>query len=225
MTTTVETEQVAVQLLTRTTSWPDQARSLGVNDSESYEFAGASLQHIKSLRAEIADAFDPMQSAAHSAWKEVIAQRKRIEDPLTEAERIIKNTMSRYSLEVENARRAEQRRLEDAERKKREAELAKAAKKGASAEELQQIEQRPVMVMAPSTPKPSAEGISTRKTYKARVTNLGLLIKHVAANPSLLGLLEPNQTALNELARSLREGLSLPGVELYVETNVAARRS
>lgn len=221
----VETEQVEVQLRGRVATEVEQANSLGVNDQESYDFAGGVVVRIKRVLADIDKRFKPMQQAADAAKKAILNQRALLEDPLLEAEKIIKNKMSQHWLAAENARHAEQRRLEDAERKKREAELAKAVKKGASEEQIQQIQQRPMVAVAPTIAKPKAEGISTRETYKARVIDLAALVAHVATNPAHIRLLEVNQTALNELARSLREGLSLPGVELYVETGITARRS
>lgn len=69
-----------------------------------------------------------------------------------------------------------------------------------------------------------ASGISTRGTWKAEVMDKQALIAHVAANPDLLDLLDINQSALNSLARALKANAKLPGVRVYEDKQIAARK-
>ena len=47
----------------------------------------------KDLRAKIAETFDPIISKAHAAHKEAVGQKKKHDDPLEQAQRIIKGKM------------------------------------------------------------------------------------------------------------------------------------
>src|SRR5690606_9480776 len=83
--------------------YPEQAAALQVTDAASYQQAAGLLQAIKGLRDKIDQTWRPMQQKAHSAWQEVLAQRKGVEQPLETAERTLKANMSSYD--------AEQRRI------------------------------------------------------------------------------------------------------------------
>ncbi len=59
----------------------------------------------------------------------------------------------------------------------------------------------------------NVDGVRTQRRYKAEVTDKMELIRYVATHPEWTGLLDPNMPALNGLARSQREALSIPGVK------------
>jgi hypothetical protein len=50
------------------------------------------------------------------------------------------------------------------------------------------------------------------------------LLAHVLANPMYLGLIQVNQTALDQMARTLQTNFKLPGCELREKTTVSAPR-
>lgn len=90
-------------------------------------------------------------------------------------------------------------------------------------------EPEPVMpeLVEPTLPleQPKVAGVSVRKNYKARVTNMLELVKHVAAHPEFINLLELNQSSADKLAKSLEEKLSsvIPG--LAAENAASVTRS
>lgn len=80
----------------------------------------------------------------------------------------------------------------------------------------------PVVFVPKATPK--VAGISYRETWSAQVVDAMALIRHVAAHPEHANLLTPNTTALNGLARSLRQSMAIPGVKAVATRQVASGR-
>ena len=98
---------------------------------------------------------------------------------------------------------------------------------GAMAQERAIVEEAMRAPIAPVTVTPTyqaAKGISTPKRYSATVTNKRTLIEFVAMNPQYLSLLEPNQSALDKLARALENNYHIPGTQLVCTTGVTNRR-
>lgn len=77
-------------------SIPEQAKALTILDDSTYTAAGGLLRSIKGLRAQVDDAFDPIIASAHAAHKKAIEQKRKVEAPLTEGERILKDGMGSY---------------------------------------------------------------------------------------------------------------------------------
>lgn len=231
MGTVVEIEAPEKALARRVETWPEMARALVVADQSSLEIAGDQLKSIKALRFEIEATFGPIIAKAFATHREAVAQRKRIEAPLEEAERLIKSSVTGYLEAQEHARREEERRLrEEVERKaaeemERQIEAAEAA--GASAREVEAIIQQPIIMPTPIAPPTirGVEGISARETWRAEVTDKAALIRAAAANAQFQALLEVNQVALNGLARSLKSAMNVPGVRAVREAGIAVRRN
>lgn len=241
------------------------AKDFKIVSNEHYTVAAERLKTLKGLMKQVADTFDPIIRKAHDAHKEAVAQRKKHEQPLIEAEGIYKRSMLMYTQEQERQRQEQERKAREAaereqaklreqaaaaeakakaesERLRKEAEEAAAAGRAEEAAKLaakaQTAEDKgaakaeglkdradlvPTPVIASNTPVVS--GISTRKTYAAKVTDKMALIKAVAEGRAPDNVLEANQTVLNALARSMKEGFSYPGVELVTETGIASKAS
>lgn len=225
----------AVEVTEQALTWPDRARALVVTDDASYSEAAETLKGIKALRQEVDAAFDPIVSAAFKAHRTAVEQKRKAEAPLTEAEGIIKTSLTSYSLAqqriADERRRAEEKKAQEAAETLALEQAAAMEAEGhqygdaALIEEAHAMIERPVSVApcAPAPrPTPAVAGISHRTTYSAEVTSLALLVQHIAKHPNLLPLLKVDQTALNGQARSLRESLSLPGVRLLKASSVAA---
>lgn len=69
---------------------------------------------------------------------------------------------------------------------------------------------------------PKVEGSQIRHLWSAEVDDLKALLAFVVANPHMLHLVQPNQSALDSLARSMKDsGITIPGVT-FVRTDSVA---
>lgn len=204
-----------------------------VDSQEMYELAGQELAAIKAKHKAITDQQDAMLEPFKDAKRKIEEGRKKIVEfflkPLTaleEADKILTRACAGYIEDQERKRRAaeekareEQRKLQaDAEKK---AEKLEAKGQGAKAAEVRAavpIVFAPVVAQVPG----KIAGVSMRSHWKAKVTNKLALIKFVAANPQYIELLEPNQTALNRMAVSLKGAMQIDGIEAR-EEKVSAR--
>jgi len=222
-------EPEAMELERAAVSWPERAKALVVTDEQTLSLASDALAGIKSLRAKIEETFGPIIKRAYEAHREAVAQRKKVEAPLEEAERIIKGSVAAYLAEQERLRQeAERRAREEAERRAAEAlerQIEDAESAGASPEDIEaMIDSAPTVVPVVSEPRPrKPEGISVRTTYKAEVTDMLALVRWVASNNRYINLLSVNQSALNQLVRSLGPTAKIPGVRLVAQGTVAVR--
>jgi hypothetical protein len=211
-------------------SWPDKARAFVITTQETLELAANALKGIKGLRAEIEEVFGPNIKRWFDGHRAAVAERKKVEEPLTEAESIIKRNISGYQQEQERIRQEEERRLrlvaEEAARQQRARELADLEATKPTVEEYVAVAERPLEVApiyaAPTVQK--VQGVSSRESWKAEVTDLGALIGFVAQNRQYVNLLEANTTAVNAMARSLKSAMSIPGIKVYNEAVVSVRR-
>jgi hypothetical protein len=227
------------ELETRALSLTEQAQVLTVRSQPDFERAGKFITEvIKPLIKEASEIFDPIIAKAHEAHKEAITQKKKIVEPLELAERTIKGEISRYCTEQERVAREarlaaerEQQRLLD-EQIEREVEAAEEmAKAFGDAPEQVEAEVKAIIEQPrvyPPTPMPAVrlmpvKGVSTVDVYSAEVVNIRELCRAVADGRAGANLVLPNQPALNGLARSLKEGLSVPGVRCIKTKQVSAR--
>lgn len=204
-----------------------QAEALTVTDAATLVAAGTFLRACATARKNVEDRLKPAVDAAHRAHKELTTLRSELQAPFDRARLVVEPRVVEYQ-------RAEQARL-DAERREAEARARKVAEDAqlAAALEAEQaghddaaeaIMAEPAIVVAvPAAPAPKAEGLVTRVTYSANVSDLQALVRYVAANPAHVGLLLPNTVALNGLARALKGTMSIPGVQVVTASSLSVR--
>ncbi len=215
--------------------------------------AGEDLKEIKALKRQLEKKRTAITGPINTALKEINALFKPAKKWLTMAEVMMKGKLKTYISEQERIAQEAQRKADEKARKRREkleakaaaaraeeeaarAAIAKAesdearaaaaalaekqAKKAAKLEEKAEIVQAPVI----STTAPKLEGIHTRVTWRAEVTNKLAFIKFVVEQrPDLMGVIEIDQSKLNGYARLLKEEFDMPGVEAKAEKGIAAR--
>lgn len=198
---------------------PEQAKALTVATLEQYQEGESLLATCKQIETEIHATFDPIVDKAHQAHKEAVAQRKKYLDPIENGRRILKDKMIAFRDEEERKQKEEQARLDAEARKRAEDEqLALAAQLEAEGdkETANAIIAEPVQVAPVAVQKtaPAASRLSAgRSVWSAEVVSLLSLVKAIAEGKQPITLIEPNMTALNGMARSLKGALAIPGVK------------
>ncbi len=246
----IETPNAAV-MNTRAQSALAMVQSMVIDSSETYELAADELKAIKAKAKTIEEQRVSITGPINKALKAVNDLFRAPGEYLEQAEKIIKGKMLAYTTEQQRIADEERRRAEavikaEQDRLAREAaELEKAAKaeaekllaagdteKAAEVEAAAAIESASLsataLVMtapAPQVVPAKAAGISTRSVWKATCENKAALIAFAAANPQFQNLLDVNQTALNQLAKAMRDTLEIPGVRVYEEKQLASRSS
>jgi len=203
------------------------AKSIVIANHEEYEGAADFLTEIKRRAKAVKDYWAEPKSRAKAAHQSVVDKEKAMLDPLSESETIVKRAMVTYQNAVEVARRkaeaeARERQRLEAERLMKEAvaaeekgDDAKASIAMAMAEMVEDM--KAPMPNAVETPK--ASGISTRKVWKARIINPGLV--PIMANG--IEIRPINSSAIDQLARMSRGTIEIPGVEFYEDVILSAR--
>lgn len=216
-------------LETQIISVPDRARQLSIQTAEHYQEAGELLKVVKGLRAEVDASFDPIISKAHDAHKEAIAQKRKVEAPLAEAEAILKPRIAAYLNAEEQCRQDEELRLQrQAIEEARQRQLENAAildDIGATAEANALLEETPAVapvILQRAAPKVS--GVSMSKRYSAEIVNLMDLVKAVAAGKAPIQCLQADLVFLNRQAVAMKQALAYPGVRLKVDSNISAQK-
>jgi colicin import membrane protein len=229
---TTETATTVEQLESQALSWPNRAKALVVKDQDSLDQAGELLGAIKDLRKQVADEIGPVVAKAFEAHKAATALRKKLDEPLEQAERILKGSSAVYMAGQKRIAEAEARRIEEELRKQQEeaqeAAIEQAEASGANeAEVLAMIEQTayqppPRVAVAPTFEAP--KGVAMRTTLKAEVESLGMLVQYLANHPEFINLVLPNMPAINALLKAQGKALRLPGVRIYEESTLAVGR-
>lgn len=223
------TAPVPVDLESRALTWPERASLITIDSEPAFVRAADLLRDIKTLRKEIEEHHAPIVSAALAAHRAAVAARKKLDEPLDQAEREIKRRMGDYQTEQDRLRRVEQARLEAEARAREEArrlEEAAALEAAGQREEAEQVlAEEPAILDVPvaAPPVPKVAGVSMRDRWTAEVVDKGAFVRAVAANPALLALVAPDAAALNRMAQALKGELKIPGVRVRRESIVAAR--
>lgn len=162
---------------------------------------------------------------------------------MEQAEGSLKRKMLTYQNEQEERRRAEQARIEVAQRAERARMAAEnaarereaqeqASKQSASdaaatllaaAQQNAASETVALVMTAPVHIAPKLAGISTKGTYKGKVTDLLALIRFIAKNPQYVNLVKGNDTAVNAIAKAQRDACQIEGILVYEDKTLAAR--
>lgn len=203
----------------------NRARGLQVSNQQEYEDAASFLRDIKVQSNKIKDYWKGPKAKAAAAHKDIVAREKAMLQPLADAENIVKRTMSDYLSAVAKARReaeeeARRRQQEEAERLLNQAIDAEENGDGQGAAiGLAMAEMVSDMDTPSAIDQPKAAGVSTRKAWKARVTDP----EKVPAYFNGMELRSINMSALNNIAKMTRGTASIPGVEFYEDATLAIR--
>lgn len=204
------------------------AQLIEIDDQVTYELADARLVEVKASykridaqRKAIVDPINKAKQAVQDLFNPVL-------DDLSAAEGHIKAIMLTYQREQDRKRQEEQARNDEAARKERE----RLEKQAAKAEEKGHAEKAAVLAATAAVVAPAVatstyvqpKGVSTRKVWKGRVTNIEALLASLVKNPAFIArLVTIAEGDLNKLAVALEGQIPLDGIECYQEETLARR--
>ena len=214
---------------THALSVSERAKIVKVASNDQYLEACELVKTIKALRAEIDATFDPVIAKAYQTHKEAVAQKRKFEQPLVEAEGLVKRSIGDWLSEQERIRKEEELRLQklaQEEEERRQLQNAVILDDLGETEEanrlLEETVVAPPVVLPQFTPK--VHGVSMSQRYSAEVVNLMELVKAVAQGKAPIQCLKADQVFLNRQAVAMRQAMAYPGVKLKIESSVGVRR-
>jgi hypothetical protein len=191
------------------------------------------LRGVVALRKEVAETFDPIIEQAHKTHKLSLAQKKKSDEPLEQAERYLKQGINRYLVAEEQKRKAEEERLRLEAQKKAEEEARQLAQERQLEEavaleqvgfisEAEQILAAPTPALQPVYVPPvilpstvqRQSGISRKTNWKWRVVNAALVPRE---------FLCIDEQKLNKFAKAMQEQARVAGIEFFDEGTIAVK--
>lgn len=223
----VEAEAAVGRAGAEITALVSSAEELTIETVEQLGASSLLLTDIKGRQKSLTALKLSITQPLDEAKRRVLAVFQPAVDRLVSAERTLKGAVLSYAREQERLRREEQARLDEAAERER-ARLERLAEKQREEDHEDRAavsEQRAEEVTAPTVaPAVAPAGaVHVRTTWRAEVTDLLALVKACAAGKQPIDLLRPDTVRLNELARSQKGDMSVPGVEAVSEQGVAAR--
>lgn len=206
----------------------EHAKSIKVRDDSDYALAADFLTaSVKAAIRKVDEIFDPNIKRWHEGHRAALADKKKVLEPLLEAERIVKKEMAQFHTKKLEAQREAQRQLEASMRKAVEedaySEAARLFEEGRE-EEGQAIidslsDESPQLETAlPLVPRgPRAQGVSVRRVKRFRVVAPSLVARK---------FLIPDMRAIQKVVDALPKDEALRmvgGIEIFEEEVVSAR--
>ncbi len=219
----------------------EMANALVIDDDNMFVIAGEELKPIKGhwnkmeeMRVSLVKPLNDHVSLINGLFKDPMAIYKKAEDIIKEKQRgwvrikderaaALKREQDRLdAIAREEARKEEQRLLDEA------AEQAAAG----NTEMAAQIEQEAAQVAAtPVMSAPVAEvktelkggGTSIARPWKAEELDHIAFIKFVAANPQYSELLKTDLSALQKMAKAMKDNMRFDGIRVYQDVQLSQR--
>jgi hypothetical protein len=200
-------------------SFPDRARQIVIETPEHYSAAAGFLKEIKACRKRIADVFGPIVKAAHEAHKRAKAAQTEADDPLDQAEGLIKGAMVSY--DTRQAEVASQRQIE-AEAAARRAEEQRVIDQAVALEQAGEVEAAQELIAAPvvapvvmvESATPTVEGISIRAVWQFQVTDPNLVPRE---------WLIVDEKKVGAYVRAVKAQAFIPGIKVFPVRSMSAR--
>lgn len=199
-----------------------------IKSDQDFSDAGKMLVTIKQLRKKVKEEFGPIVDKAYQAHKAAKALQNKYEEPLKTAEGVLKPAIGSYSAELRRREDEQRRKAEEEARKQAETERleqAEALEKAGETKVAEAILEAPVVVAKVTVPETKAEGISTRKKWKAEITDMATFVKACVKEEGQanISLLLADTKALDAMAKGLGVNMKIPGVRATEEIIVAVR--
>ena len=198
-----------------------------INSPEDMNVVSAHFLAAKSGMKMVKAHLKPLIDEANSRHKKLTGIRSKWLKPYEDISADATALIAEYDQEQERIQREEQARLAEVARKQAEEAMLREAdelEKAGHKEEAEAVLEAPII--APPPPVQKAEkpkGVSTSKRWRAEVYDKMALVQAIAAGDVPLTLVDPNMTALNQMAVALNDQMQIAGVKAMAKTVVSGR--
>lgn len=199
------------------------AKGLVIDSEESYAQGGEYLVALKGMRKKADASFDKIIQGAHALWKIALGSKAEVDDPLADAERVIKGNMSSFrSRQQEEQRRAEaerQRKLreeEEAERLRRAVEASEGGLEELGDAILEQPVALPSYVQPPAPPPVKTAGVSEVEVWKFEIIDASKIDRK---------FLVPDESAIRRVVQAMKEDAAaiVGGIRIIRDVQIRGR--
>jgi hypothetical protein len=203
-----------IELEQKALSFPVRAKEILIQTPDDYLGASTFFLSIKALRKEIQDTFGPLKEKAFQAHKAIVAEEKRHEQPLIEAEKIVKGIMEKWDAEqaeIARQKEIELRGIAREEEEKRILQEALNAEAEGDTEALKEIEKEmaaPVYVPPVTVQKdvPKVSGVVFRTYWRWKIKDEKLIPREY---------LMVDEVKLNKIVSAMKDSTKIPGIEVF----------
>jgi len=208
---------------------------IDVADEETQGQVGDLVKMMQHRRRKLEDKRESLVKPLNSVVREINALFKPPRDQIDEIVATAKRKMNRFAqAQVAIAQEAARQERLAAEKERKEAEeLAEALRKKAGpeaepiAETVVQEAEKKVEKAAEAPKVKASRGqestVIVSKSYKAEVVDILELARAVADGKLPTKVIEPNMTALNDIARTLKDEGTINGVRFYQHVSTSVR--
>lgn len=218
--TDIKTRSDVKELTEETSAIVRRAKSFVIKTNVSYELAAEELKRIKGAAKKLDDIRKAITQPMDAAKKAVMDFFRAPAESLIEAEGILKDEMRTYLAEVSRKAAAERAAAERAAAEERErlaVSAAKAAETGAVEEAQAIAEQMSTAVAIPIIREaPLVQGIATVERWAFEITDTALIPREY---------LLIDESKIRKVVAALKKDCAIPGIRVYPETIISARRA
>ena len=181
------------------------------------------LEQAEALLKKAITTYDREQERLRIAEQARLDEAARVERARLEQEAAAREAAARAEAEAMQAQASQAAAAGDVEAAARlAAEADSRIEQGAA--EVATLQTTATLVTAPIAAAPRATaGVSTRKVWKAEISDKLALIRFVAEHPEYVDLLDANMPAVNKIALALKLNCPLAGVRVFEDNVIAAR--
>jgi len=188
------------------------ATEIRVIDQNTYEAANARIGLLQGLKKKVEDFFKPMKQKAQDAHKQICQQEKEQLNPILSAiDDLKQKTIAYYTAEQQRIAAEQERQRKAAEEM---AALAAEAETSGDTETATEAVALAAMEETKVTYSPSAKGTSMREVWRAEVIDIDKVPRC---------FLIVDQAALDALAKSQKDKMSVPGVKAVMSYSNSTR--
>jgi hypothetical protein len=198
----------------QTLVWAQRVINDGIESDDDYELAGEIVRRAKQEKAEAEKEYKELYQPAKLVVDRLRNRWREVSAPWDLADRILRQAMTLYTEQKEQAAREEALLLAAKAREELDKPDADAEKVEAMIEKAQRIDESP----------PPVSGVSYRESWTVEVDDITALCGAVAVGEAASDLVQPNMKRLREMAKAMKDTFNVPGCRAVAKKVMQVRK-